>query len=254
MVVGSNENQAVGRGRARRCGPLERTQRLPHLDSPATAAADLDEHSHEGSHHLMGEGVGTYVEVDVGSTPAPVGVMHGTDEVLARFGLVLFRERREIVLAENAVRSEAHRVEVERLADVPHQLMQQRVGDIGVEKAVPIAPRNAREPGVEAVVGDRNAPHGDRGSEHPVEGSSKSVRFEVVGGGIEAHDLTLGVNTSIGAAGTRDRGRLAQHRGQRGFEVTLDRPHVGVCRKPMKRRAVVGDRHLDPDVTIGGWR
>ena len=80
----------------------------------------------------------------------------------------------------------------------------------------------------------------------PVEGES-----EVIGVGVERHDLATSVHTAIGAPRTRHRDRLSQDLRQRLLEIVLHRAYIGVGGEPVERNTVVGDRHADAHVPIG---
>ena len=134
---------------------------------------------------------------------------------------------------------------------MPDQVTHERVGPDRVQDAIAVAASHARDPGIEVRGRQSDITHRDLRGEHPIERSCQGDSVEVIGVGVERHDLTTSVHTPIGAPRTRHRDRRSQDLRQRLVEIVLHRAYIGVGGEPVERSTVVGDRHADAHLPIG---
>ena len=199
----------------------------------------------------MGEGVGGDLQLHRVADTTPLRPIHGPDESLVDLRLVLLRKRCEVVLAKNLIGRQLHGPDLEGLAHVPDQVTHERVGPDRVQNAIAVAASYARDPGIEVRGRQRDITHRDLRGEHPVERSRQGDGVEVIGVGVERHDLATSVHTPIGAPRTRHRDRRSQDFRQRLVEIVLHRAYIAVGGEPVERSTVVGDRHADAHLPIG---
>ena len=168
-------------------------------------------------------------------------------------------ERREVVLAQQVLRSGVHRVEVERMRPAEHVAALQRVHELRlVGDPVGVAPPHRGEPGVEAGRSLGDAVDADVGTEDAVEPAAYGVERRLVaaprGGG---HQVVASRSTwatwpractpvSVRPATVSAAARRAQHRVDRLLEVSLNGAQPGLLGPAVEAGAVVGEVDSQP--------
>ena len=149
VIVRPLEHEALRRCRTGRCGSVERLECVTHVHGRTAPPPDLDEHADQTPDHLMGEGVRSNLELDRGAGLAPA---RSTVRTNVSFCFDLFRfEGGEVVLAEDSVGRKLHGRQIERLPNMPNEMVNQRVRGRRIENPVPVGATDTGEPSVEVI-------------------------------------------------------------------------------------------------------
>ena len=150
------------------------------------------------------------------------------------------------MLSEDRVAGFVHRVDRDRVGDMPRVPVEERVGGRCREDRVAIPPPLGAEPGVEVGVDEVDGAHRDRRAAHRIDGTLKSLRLESVGERVEGDDLAPGVHTFVGPAGTGDHDLVLEDPPQVRFQLPGDGRHAEVAGEAAEGGAVVRDEEPDP--------
>ena len=146
--------------------------------------------------------------------------------------------------AEQHVGGGAHGAQVERVAHVPGDGRQQRIGDGRVPDQVAIAAAGGRAAGVEVGPDLLGPAHHHLGRQLAVEGPGQARPVEGDGGQVDVDDLAPGVHAGVGAPGAGEDRGLAQAGG--ALEGLAQRAghgrDLGLDGEAAEGRTVVGDQ------------
>src|SRR5207248_3453518 len=122
------EAQAVRRGDPAGGGPVLSPQHPHDLAGPTSAGADVDERPDDGPHHLPAEGASPDLEPqDAVARVDPAALLDPPHR--GRAGRACPAEGGEVVLADERVGRQLHRLEPQRPGHPPGVAGQERVGD-----------------------------------------------------------------------------------------------------------------------------
>ena len=145
---------------------------------------------------------------------------------------LFFFENDEVVLAKNLIGRQLHGPDLGGSRTCQTRSRTSRVGPDRVQDAIAVAASHARDPGIEVRGRQSDITHRDLRGEHPIERSCQGDSVEVIGVGVERHDLTTSVHTPIGAPRTRHRDRRSQDLRQRLVEIVLHLRTSGLVANP----------------------
>ena len=201
-------------------------QALEQAGRALLAPPHLDQAGHQRAHHLVAERAGGDVETQQAALPRSAGRPASASPRGPRRrasghaapGAPWARpvappapaKRAEVVAAEQDVGGGPHGHEVERVAYVPGDAGQQRIGRRRVPDQVAVGADAGRTASVEVVAHRLGSAHHDLGGQLAVQGAGEADAVEGDGREVDMDDLAAGVHAGVGAAGTGEGGRLGQ--------------------------------------------
>ena len=196
----------------------------------------LEQSAHYGTHHIAEEAVGLDYKAPLVLVHLLPSGLHDAAVVGGHIGMEL-AEAGEVHIIEEAASSLVHPLKVGGMEEA-HGTMTAE-GVLGRRHIVVVGARGGAEAGMRIRTYGLHTLHGNVGWKYAVELVSKALAIYLLLG-IEVGNHLQGMHTSIGATGTRDRGILAQERGEGLGQGLLHGDAVGLYLPTVIVGAVVG--------------
>ena len=161
-------------------------------------------------------------------------------------------ERREIVLADQGIAGQTHRCKIERVADPPHGLGEERARHRGVEHLEAITAPDRREASAEVVGDDPGITTDHLGLHADVDDPRDALGVGLGFWHVERQHLTPGVDPGIGSTGHDDVGVIAEERSKRVGQLPHDGPDAGIRSQAAESPAVVRDQQRNANERTRG--
>lgn len=254
-VVDAHEEQPLSRRRRAGSSTLTSAEDLLHGGRGPLAPTDPHQGAHQRAHHLVEKAIALDVDREQVVRPAGPGLARELHAVERAHAVAVGRRRprqgAEVALAEEARGRGAHRVEVERLGDVPGARRLVRAARGAREDAVAVVLPERAEPRVEALGRVLDLPDREVGGEERVEAAAEASGRERRRR-CEARDLPERVDPRVGARGRDDLRLFARDLGDRPLELAHHGPRLRLDLRASEAGPVVLEGQLERAAAGGG--